>query len=60
MTVPRVRVLCMGKTDTYKLLMGNLCEMCVLNYGENGRIILRCIRGKLIHEVDVELDLVRV
>lgn len=60
-TVPRVKweehVLCMGKTGVSKIFVGNLYETCVSNYGENGRKVLRCIQGKLIHEMDVEMDL---
>jgi hypothetical protein len=43
-----------------KILVGNLYERCVLNHSKNGRIILRCILGKFICEVDVEMDLDRV
>jgi hypothetical protein len=53
-------VLCIGKTDVSKILVWNLYERCVLNNSENGRIILRCIWGKLIHKMDVEMDLDRV
>jgi hypothetical protein len=50
----------MGKTGASKILMENLYDKCVWNRDENGRMLLRCILGKCVHEMVVEMDVNRV